>query len=145
MATRQEIINEAMEWLGTPFVHQDRTKGQGVDCVNFIAALAIATGAVPDVEFERDYRMHENGETMVRLFRSYLNPIDWRDALPADVFVVRYNADHWHCMLVKEREEGLETNYTVIEAGRECVCMHRIDLAIKRRIHSCYRLKNILD
>lgn len=144
--TREQIVKEARTWAGTPWQHQQSLKGYGTDCVGFIAGVARETGAVPDVEFQSDYRRNENGEEMVRLFRKYLDIIDWHDALPGDVFVVRYNAEYWHCMIVTSRDDSFpELEFTVIEAGRDCVCEHRIDSSTKRRIHSCYRLREIQD
>jgi hypothetical protein len=80
---------------------------------------------------------------MLALFRQYTEEIDWHDAQPADLFVVRYTAVHWHCMMVVEREENIETEFTVIEAGKKAVIKHRIDSATKRRIHAAFRVKGI--
>lgn len=33
---RQDIAEEALTWLGTPFAHQQRLKGVGADCVQWI-------------------------------------------------------------------------------------------------------------
>jgi cell wall-associated NlpC family hydrolase len=144
--TRQQVVDEARSWIGTPWQHQQSTKGLGTDCVGFIAGVARETGAVSDVEFQNDYRMNENGAEMVRLFRAYLDPIDWRDARAGDVFVVRFNDDYWHCLIVTSRDDSnLELEFTCIEAGRDGVSEHRIDGSLKRRIHSCYRLRGILD
>lgn len=140
--TRDQLVAEARTWLGTPFRDHGRLKGQGVDCVNFVAEIGRATAAAPDLEFENNYRRRSTGEEMVKLFRQYMEPIEWEHAQPGDFFVVRYKPTHWHCMMVTEREENIETEFTVIEAGREKVTEHRIDSATKRRIHSAYRAKS---
>ncbi|MGB9180273.1 MAG: hypothetical protein WCB68_13655 [Pyrinomonadaceae bacterium] len=149
MPTRDDIVTEARTWLGTPFGHQGRTKGFEVDCVNLEAEVGLATGAVPDIEFEKTYRRRSDGETMVQLFEQYLDPIEWREALPADVLVIRYSKSQWHCMIIS-KVEG--TEITVIEAGMgrtskqpEMVTEHRIDWSTKRRIHSAYRVRNLSD
>lgn len=36
------IIQEARTWLGTPFKHQGRLKGQGVDCLGLLVGVAAA-------------------------------------------------------------------------------------------------------
>lgn len=140
MITRQQIVDEARTWLGTNFLHQGSLKGLGVDCVNFIAEVAKATGAVPDIEFEKNYRREENGETMARLFNQYLDPISWMDAQPADVLVISYKGIPRHCMIVTEREDD---EFRVIEASREQVTEHRVDESTKRRIHSAFRVREI--
>lgn len=42
MPIRQTIIAEARSWIGTPFRHQGRRKGQGVDCLGLLAGVAAA-------------------------------------------------------------------------------------------------------
>jgi len=36
----QHIINTARSWLGTPFHHQGRLKGVGVDCLGLLVGIA---------------------------------------------------------------------------------------------------------
>lgn len=38
--TPQDIINEARSWVGTPFHHQGRVKGAGVDCIGLVIGVA---------------------------------------------------------------------------------------------------------
>ncbi len=37
MSIRDDIVKEARTYLGTPFVHQGRLKGKGIDCIGLIA------------------------------------------------------------------------------------------------------------
>jgi cell wall-associated NlpC family hydrolase len=39
-----DIIAEARTWLGTPFHHQGRAKGAGVDCIGLVIGVAHALG-----------------------------------------------------------------------------------------------------
>jgi cell wall-associated NlpC family hydrolase len=143
MTTRADIVNAARSLKGMKWQHQGRNE-HGSDCVGFVAMVAQISGAVPDIEFESNYRRRSDGRNMVRLFTEYCDPVEWPDAQPGDFFVVRYSARHWHCMIVSRREENLETEFYVIEAGREGVTIdHRIDGSTKRRIHSAYRVRNL--
>lgn len=38
--TRDEFIAQARTWLGTPFHHQARLKGVGVDCIGLLTGVA---------------------------------------------------------------------------------------------------------
>jgi NlpC/P60 family putative phage cell wall peptidase len=52
MVTTAEFISELREWIGTPYVHQGRVKGVGVDCIG------LAIGAIRDLglgDYEPDY------------------------------------------------------------------------------------------
>src|ERR1044071_5635711 len=72
----QDIVEEALSWVGTPFAHQQRIKGAGVDCVNFVAEVARATGATPDVDFERNYRRRADGSQMMGEILRYLKSVE---------------------------------------------------------------------
>jgi hypothetical protein len=36
---RTRIVEEARSWIGTPFVHEQRVKGRGVDCATILAEV----------------------------------------------------------------------------------------------------------
>ena len=36
---RQDIVDEARSWLGTPYVHQASTKGAGTDCLGLLRGV----------------------------------------------------------------------------------------------------------
>lgn len=40
----QDLVDNARDWLGTPWEHNQSEKGIAVDCVNFLAAVAIESG-----------------------------------------------------------------------------------------------------
>lgn len=62
MATGQDIVNEARTWLGTPFHHQGRAKGAGVDCVGLPGMSAQSVGF--KVEDRTGYSRLPDGETL---------------------------------------------------------------------------------
>lgn len=51
--TRDEIVAEARSWIGTPWHHQGRVKGVGVDCVGVAIGVVRAFG-IP-VADDRNY------------------------------------------------------------------------------------------
>ncbi len=44
MTARAEIVAAARAWLGTPFHHQARVRGVGVDCIGLIIGVSWDTG-----------------------------------------------------------------------------------------------------
>lgn len=44
MITAAELVTEAHDWLGVPFLHQGRSR-HGVDCIGYVAALCAHLGA----------------------------------------------------------------------------------------------------
>lgn len=46
MTTRADVVAQAREWIGTPFHHQARLKGVGVDCIGLVIGVARELGIV---------------------------------------------------------------------------------------------------
>jgi cell wall-associated NlpC family hydrolase len=87
--TPQDLTTEARSWLGVPFRHQGRDR-DGVDCVGFVAAIAIPAGLAPPSIDRRDYgRLPSSREIETRLAR-YLVKVD--QAAEGDVIVIRWRS-----------------------------------------------------
>ena len=55
LATRLQVVEAARRFLGTPFHHQGRTPGLGLDCAGLLLATAAALG-LPQQDYpRRDY------------------------------------------------------------------------------------------
>ena len=73
---RQRVVVEARSWLRTPYHHNQRVKGGGVDCANLPAAVYAAAGVVPEIpaeEYSAQWHLHcdaENPDT-----ERYLNRV----------------------------------------------------------------------
>lgn len=39
MFTADDVVKEARTWIGTPYIHQQRTKGAATDCIGLIYGL----------------------------------------------------------------------------------------------------------
>lgn len=73
MITREMVVAEALTWEGTPFHHQARLKGAGVDCVGVIIKVAHALGIS---SFDTiDYARQPDPEVMGNLLREHLDPV----------------------------------------------------------------------
>lgn len=145
MPTRAEIIRIAREYIATPFVHQGRIKGVGIDCANFIANVATESGATPDVEFEKEYRRREDGTVMAALLGDYLEPVSsLAEALPGDVVAFHDGRDASkprHLGFISATERYLKA----IHASERGVVEHRLDLSWQKRVHSVWRIRGLND
>ena len=73
MSTSDKIIEAALSWVGTPYHHQQRCKGVGVDCAHLIAGVAIDAGLIPaDVQLPMDYSPEWNMHNEEQMLLSYL-------------------------------------------------------------------------
>jgi cell wall-associated NlpC family hydrolase len=63
--TRQNVAQEALTWLGTPYHHHARIKGVGVDCVQLLCGVFEAVGLVPPIttgHYPVDWHLHHSEE-----------------------------------------------------------------------------------
>ncbi len=98
---RAAIIAEAVTWLGTPWHHQARVKGAGVDCGQFLIACYVGAGLVPAFDtgpYARDWHQHQSGERFLSFVEQHLDPTD--TPLPGDVVVWRYGQCYSHGAIV---------------------------------------------
>jgi hypothetical protein len=140
----QDIVTEALSWVGTAFGHQQSTKGVMVDCANFIREVSTATGATPDVDFEKNYRRREDGTQMLRELISYLEPVESFDEVKlADIVALHDGKDKntpRHLAFISQ----LEPYPKIVHASERGVRAHRLDLHFKGRIHSIWRRPGLL-
>jgi cell wall-associated NlpC family hydrolase len=62
MPSREDIIRVARTYIGTPFHHQGRLKGVGIDCVGLPVCVARELG-IPLVDYT-SYPRRPNGKTL---------------------------------------------------------------------------------
>lgn len=141
MTIAQNIVDEARAWRNTPFLHQGRLKGLGVDCAGFIGEVARNVGL--QVEIPHDYRPREDGTAMMRMLSEHLDFVPTEDAQPGDILALcdealRNPEIPRHLAIVTERTEK---TLFIVHASQHGVREHRMDSAWNRRIHSVWRIK----
>jgi NlpC/P60 family putative phage cell wall peptidase len=83
--TRDQIIEAARSWIGTPWHHQARLKGVGVDCVGLIVGVCQEMGI--SVQDTTDYRRFPDGVTLAKELERQL--VKTAEPLPGDVLLFR--------------------------------------------------------
>lgn len=104
---RQRVVAEALSWLGTPYHHHARIKGQGVDCAQLLAAVYQAAGVTPPLDlgnYATQWHLHQSGELFLEwLSRCGASPLPAGVPVqPGDVGVWRYGRTHSHGGIVIE-------------------------------------------
>lgn len=107
---RQAVVLEAREWLGTPFVHKQRKKQLGTDCLGFIWSVGENAGASPRLS-KRDvarfwslYGRRPDPEVMREALSEFLVEIPAAEARTGDIVWM-----HWgnelavHLAILAER------------------------------------------
>ncbi|MCP4102774.1 MAG: hypothetical protein GY750_15350 [Lentisphaerae bacterium] len=131
---RQSIVDEARSWLGIPFKHQGRTI-DGVDCVGLVIVVAHALG-LSDFETHQ-YSRHPSPTMMGRILDAEMVRIKISEALPGDVYWMRFFKDPQHLAIISDK--GIIHSFSNVKKVTE----HRIDKRWKNRIMGAYRFKGL--
>jgi NlpC/P60 family putative phage cell wall peptidase len=119
MVTGQAIIDEARNWLGTPYRHQGRQRTVAVDCVGLVFGVAQAVGFGDRQFWTRvahgwcDYDRIPDGHTLQRAFSLFLPEYPQHKAEPGDVLLIRFAGYPRHTAFLTERD-------TIIHAYSGC-------------------------
>jgi cell wall-associated NlpC family hydrolase len=100
-AQRLAVVQEALTWLGTPWHHQARVKGAGVDCGMFLAEVFEACGILPHIEpgdYPQDWGQHRDDERFLAQVEQFAKPV--KDPLPGDIVLYRFGRCMSHAGLV---------------------------------------------
>lgn len=98
MVSREEIVAAARSFIDTPWVHQGRLPGRGLDCVG-VPVMVGKTLALPAFDIYETPPYHEMAKWNEFLghFRAQLEEIDRRSARPGDVLCFRQFRYPCHC------------------------------------------------
>lgn len=113
---RLNVVQEARTWVGTPYHHQARLKGVGVDCIGLEIGAGWELGSVPRSFDVTGYPKEADGVTLLRLARLHLTEVT-KDLMQfGDIIVTATQGiPHHFGILVPYRHGG----FSVIHAHRE--------------------------
>jgi len=132
--TADEIIAAARACVGTPFRHQGRQPGVGLDCAGVAVQVASALGcAVIDQEGYGDRPAHGMLEAMLDAQPCLERVTDDAGPQPGDVLLMRFNGDPQHVAIL--------AGETMIHAWASpgLCCEHDVDATWRARIVRVYR------
>jgi cell wall-associated NlpC family hydrolase len=98
-ALRKKIVEEAKSWIGTPFHHEARVKGAGVDCGMLIIEIYERVGLIPHIvpmHYSPDFMLHRNEELYIELIQLYADEIPLPPYLPGDAVVMKNGRIYSH-------------------------------------------------
>jgi cell wall-associated NlpC family hydrolase len=101
---RAAVITEAATWLGTPFHHEARVKGAGVDCLQLLIAVAQEVGLIGEIEvphYSPDFFLHKDAETYLEGMLGHTTEIPG-PPLPGDVALFKFGRVFSHGAIVVE-------------------------------------------
>ena len=102
--TRAAIVAEARSWLDTPYHHNARVKGVGVDCAQLPAAIYHTVGLIPHLEpeYSPQWMMHRDAEKYLEWVRPYAREITREELKPGDMVMWKFGRTYSHSAIVIE-------------------------------------------
>lgn len=92
VVTRADVVVCARTWLGTPYVHQHRAKGHGVDCVGLPIGICRELGLVaPDFDVN-GYGRKPDGKSLLSECDRYMDRIAMALVRPGNVLVYEFDS-----------------------------------------------------
>lgn len=138
--TADDIIAIARSAIGTPFVHQGRVAGKGLDCVGLPMYVADRLG-VEYVDVIGYPRRPEGGKLEATFDEHVASGILVRvkpsEMQAGDFLMMRFNKDPQHIAIYT----GENIIHSYLQAGK--VCEHRLDDVWLSRIVRVYRFSGV--
>lgn len=128
MTTRQAVVAEAREWLGTKYQHQQLMKGVACDCRGLVIGVARILGIVPPEFDVNGYSRTPDGVSLLAHCDQHMTRKALADLQPGDVVVGRWSTDPQHMGIVGDYVHG---GLSIIHAlgsvdGKGSVVEHRL-------------------
>lgn len=133
---RAQFIAEVIDHIGTPYHHQGRLKGVGVDCIGLFVSAAVRCGY--EMIAPMDYLNVPEQDKLLRHLSEYAHPIALEAALAGDLLIFR--------MYHQPQHVGVIVNLLPLEMVHTYMTVNRVvrvpvDGTWAARIVSAYRLK----
>lgn len=99
-----EAVAEAMTWLGTPYHHQGRIKGVGVDCGTLICEVYEKVGLIPHIiiplDHPLDWHLHQSEEFYLKQVQKWCYEVE--EPQPGDIALYHFGKCISHGAIVVE-------------------------------------------
>ena len=97
----QDVARAAVSMVGTPFHHQGRVPGEGLDCVGLAVCAAERLGLA--IQDNRRYPPETDGEALRAALAAHCDPVGLEAPLRlGDVLHFRRGRELWHVGIVSE-------------------------------------------
>lgn len=147
MSRRAAFIAAVQSYVGTPWHHQGRLPGVGMDCPAPLICAARAVGLAPPDADINGYGRVPDGHALEALCRQYMDPIAYAEREPGDAVLVRFQHGHPQHLGVLV-EVAHDRQYWIEAEGVRYKQVRRSRLVLTNRdtqLVGCYRVRGIDD
>ena len=111
--TGEQVVAQARAWLGTPYHHQARLRGVGVDCIGLLIGVCRELGTVaPDFDVN-GYPREADGITLMHEAILRMEQIERADMRYGDAVVTAFRGVPHHFGLLGDYRHG---GFSIIHA-----------------------------
>lgn len=114
MTDREQIVAEARSLIGTPFQHQARLPGIGIDCAGVVIVVARRLGMVPDDFDVGNYPREADGVSMLGWCRQHMIQVKQAEMQVGDVVAVIVDKLPQHLGVMGDYRHG---GFSIIHAA----------------------------
>lgn len=136
--TPVDVVTEARTYINTPYQHQGRTKGLGIDCAGLLECLARGFN-LTDFTLS-NYDRLPDGVELMRICDAHMDRVGIQDMQIGDVAVMKFERHPQHIGILADYIYG---GFSLIHAhsisGK--VVEHRLDSKWHARIVAVFRLR----
>jgi NlpC/P60 family putative phage cell wall peptidase len=135
-----DVVRSARSWLGTPYHHQGRLKGVGVDCAGLVIGVAHELGLS---EFDlTGYAPRPDGDSLMRLCQEQMVPVTVEQLATGDVLLFKFEAHACHLgFLTSCATDAPALIHSYLP--RRKVVEHGLDEVWWRQVAGLYRLPGV--
>lgn len=148
MTTREQVVQIARSWVGTPWKHQASLKGVGSDCGGLIRGVAVEAHLLPadytsSPEWApyRGYGRQPSGDGLLSACATLFDPVETRAYQVADILLMRFEGDPQHVAIVSARTPHPYIVHAYLQARR--VVENRLDAIWASRIVAAYSFRGL--
>lgn len=138
MIDRALFIDAVRAYIGTPFQHQGRRRGDGIDCAGLLTCAAYDVG-LTDVRVT-DYTPQPDPLRFREIAREHMDAVAFADLTPGDVLTFAFkDAEQHFGVVVSMNPKRFVHAYASVG---KCVDQE-LTLAWLRRVRGCYRIRGL--
>lgn len=133
---RQDFVNEIRSYIDTPFKHQGRLPGVGIDCAGVVICASKKLGQ----EFEdlTNYKLRPSQDDILKkIIKSGFYDVELENIKIGDLLLMSYENNIQHIAVVS----NLNPTYIIHAVTNKKVIEHRLTDGWKDKIRRCFRFE----
>jgi NlpC/P60 family putative phage cell wall peptidase len=140
-ASRAQIVQQARTWLHTPYQHQARCKGAGVDCIGLVVGVAKALG-LSQADAHCYGRIPSSNALVAALEQHGVPVAPTAPWLPGQILLIRFDVDPQHVAILSH--VGGQPHMIHAYSNANMVVEHRLADVWRAKVTARYEFPGVV-